>query len=531
MSRDDAMGSAEFQRLAGEYGVVPVGRVLPAGGAAAVSLHRAPAAGRPGTFLLESASPAHPGEGWSFLTPGARAVLSERDGAAVWSGTRPPGQVDGADPVTALRDFQRTVRAPALPWLPPFSGGLVGYLGYDLCVRGLGVHPAGPDPLGLPELALLWTTEVVALDHRHDRVVLIVNVLTDGCREQRATDYRRALARLDELERSVAAARDLAAADLRGPARARPGPAAVSDPGLTPRERAGFEERLRRAASRVDAGEARQVVLSHRFTRHGPVTSGGLYASMRERMPGSYLYRLDLDGLLPDGSSLALVGSGPEAVATVRAGEVRVRPVAGTRPRGATEAADRAAAAGLLADPKERAEHLMLVELAQEDLASVCRPGSVRVETLMEVERYSTLMHLRSTVTGRLADEYGPVDALLACTPAGTVSGTPRAAAARVIDELEPVRRGVYGGAVGYVDHTGNADAVIAIRAAVLRGGAVHVQAGAGVVAGSDLAAEAQEAERKAGGVLGAVAVASAGPATTPAPAVAAAGAAGAPVS
>ncbi len=503
---------AAFAALARRFASVPVTRRLALGALNPAEIYLAVAGDRPDTFLLETAESWSGSGRWSFVGASCSTAVMEREAR--------PGSADGAahDLVDDARNTLLRLRAPELPGLPPFAGGFAGYLGYDTAVRRFGVVPGNRDELGVPDSLLLWTTDLAAVDHGAGEIVLIANASIDGGIARASTQagadldaeieasYRGAVARLDAMQRGLAHAAPNAAvgsALIHPPTHPPTHPAAPAP--VSPADDGRFEARVGEALERIRAGEADQIVLSRRFSEPTEATPWECYAAIRELVPSAYMYRFRFSAQSAGGEPFDLIGCGPEPVATVREGTVRVSPIAGSRPRGATPEADLRAERELAADPKERAEHLMLVALAREDLAAVCEPGSVRDEALLDVVRYSTLMHLRSTVAGELAADRCALDAILACTPAGTVCGTPRASAAKAIEELEDTRRGVYGGAVGYLGHTGDAQAAIAIRAALVVGGTAHVQAGAGIVASSEPAREAAESRQKAGGVLSAL--------------------------
>ncbi len=465
--------------------VTPVTRRFLADGETAIGLYRKLANGRPGTFLLESAEHGRSWSRYSFVGVRSTATLTERDGQATWLGTPPPGVPLDGDPLVALRGTVEALRTPRTPGHPPLTGGLVGFIGYD-AVRRLERLPAlATDDLQLPELAMMLCLDLAVLDH-HDGTVLLIANLLDG------QDPDEAQARLDAMT-----------ADLAAPAEAT---VAVLDeeasPSFTCRtERADYLAAVERAKEEIRAGEAFQVVLSQRFEVRTDASALDIYRVLRASNPSPYMYLLHFDGF-------DIVGSSPEALVTVQDGRAMVHPIAGSRPRGATPEQDAALGVELLADPKELSEHVMLVDLGRNDLGRVCTAGSVEVVELMAIERYSHIMHIVSTVVGELAEGVSAFDAFTACFPAGTLSGAPKPRAMEIIEELEPTRRGVYGGAVGYLDFAGDLDAAIAIRTAVLRDGVAYVQAGAGIVAGSDPASEEAETRAKAAAVLRAVAVA-----------------------
>ncbi|MCU1621806.1 MAG: trpE [Frankiales bacterium] len=467
--------------------LVPVVRRLLADGETAVGVYRKLAQNRPGTFLLESAEQGKQWSRWSFVGVRCASVLTERDGAALWLGDGLP--TTSADPLEALREAHALLQSPHLDDLPPFTGGLVGYLSYDAVRRMERLPSTVPDELGMPELTMMLATDLAVLDHSDGSVWLIANVVHGGT-------YDDAVARLDAM-----------AADL-----AKPGEpsVAVVDLAATPvvTSRSGaeaFMAGVETVKEHIRAGDAFQVVLSQRFEMATDVDALDVYRVLRATNPSPYMYLLRFAGRE---SPYDVVGSSPEALVTVSSGEAVLHPIAGTRPRGATPEEDLALGTELLADPKERSEHVMLVDLGRNDLGRVCSPGTVDVVDFMSVERYSHVMHIVSTVVGQVAPGRSAFDVLTATFPAGTLSGAPKVRAMEIIESLEPVRRNLYGGCVGYLGATGDMDMAIAIRTAVLHDGRAVVQAGAGLVADSDPAAEYAECENKAAAVLRAIAAA-----------------------
>ncbi|PHQ53455.1 anthranilate synthase component I [Streptomyces cinnamoneus] len=492
-----------FRRLAKDRRVIPVTRRFLADGDTPVGLYRKLAAERPGTFLLESAENGRTWSRYSFVGVRSAAGLTVRDGQAHWLGTPPVGVPTDGDPLAALRATVAALHTPRDllegAGLPPFTGGMVGYLGYDVVRRleKIGEHPGGPgdDSLDLPELTMLLTSDLAVLDHWNGTVLLIANAINHNDLDTGVDEaYADAVARLDAMT-----------ADLRRPVPTDPTALPPSElPEYTARwGGSDFMAAVEDIKERIRAGEAFQVVPSQRFETPCAASALDVYRVLRATNPSPYMYLFRF----PHGESGAfdVVGSSPEALVKVEDGRAMVHPIAGTRPRGATPQADAQLAEELLADPKERAEHLMLVDLGRNDLGRVCEPGSVEVVDFMSVERYSHVMHIVSTVTGRLAPGRTAFDVLTACFPAGTLSGAPKPRAMQIIEELEPARRGLYGGCVGYLDFAGDSDTAIAIRTAVLRDGTAYVQAGAGVVADSDPAAEDAECRNKAAAVLRAV--------------------------
>jgi anthranilate synthase component 1 len=473
-------------------GMVPVRRRLLADGETPVSIYRKLAANRPGTFLLESAELGRTWSRYSFVGVRSAATLTERDGSAVWLGEPPDGVPLTGDPLAVLRGSMAALNCQPQSALPPLTGGLVGYLGYDLVRRLERLPDKAEDDLHLPELSLLLATDVAVLDHADGTILLVANA---GPIESSGADaaYDAAIARLDEMTAALTAPTEPTASvvDLAAPAR-------FGQPAGT-RDR--YLDDVERIRELIYAGDAFQVVLSQRFEQPTSVGALDLYRVLRLTNPSPYMYLIRFD-------DFDVVGSSPEALVKVDAGQALLHPIAGSRPRGQTVEQDAALAAELVADTKERAEHLMLVDLGRNDLGRVCEPGSVDVVDFMTVERFSHVMHLVSTVVGVVRPELSALDVLLACFPAGTLSGAPKPRAMEIIEELEPTRRGLYGGAVGYLDLHGNVDTAIAIRTALLRDGIAYVQAGAGIVADSVSEQEDAECRAKAAAVLRAIAAA-----------------------
>ncbi|MGW3622338.1 anthranilate synthase component I [Streptomyces sp. NPDC000880] len=492
-----------FRKLAADRRVIPVSRKLLADGDTPVGLYRKLAGEREGTFLLESAENGRSWSRYSFIGVRSDATLTERDGQVHWLGTPPVGVPVDGDPLQALRSTVEALHTPPTPsgvggtstrdlasGMPPFTGGMVGYLGYDIVRRLEKIGPGERDDLKLPELTMLLTSDLAVLDHWDGTVLLIANAINHNDLDTGVEEaYADAVARLDAME-----------ADLARPLASAP---AVLPPSELPEFSAlwggeDYQDAVKDIKERIRAGEAFQVVPSQRFETPCTATALDVYRVLRATNPSPYMYLFRFDGF-------DVVGSSPEALVKVEDGHAMVHPIAGTRPRGATPQEDQVLADELMADPKERAEHLMLVDLGRNDLGRVCEPGSVEVVDFMSIERYSHVMHIVSTVTGQVAEGRTAFDVLTACFPAGTLSGAPKPRAMQIIDELEPSRRGLYGGCVGYLDFAGDSDTAIAIRTALLRDGTAFVQAGAGVVADSDPVAEDTECRNKAAAVLRAV--------------------------
>ena len=489
-------GLDEFVAAAATRRVVSVHTRLLGEEFTAVGLYHQLCGDRAGTFLLESAAGGVWGR-YSFIGVTAAALLSEQDGEATWTWTGRPieGLPDGGDPLAVLERTLADLHTPRDPGLPPLVSGMVGYLGYDVVRRLEKLPDTNPDDLGLPELTMMLVSDMAILDHHTGEVWLVANAINFDDRPERAAEaYADARARVEAM-----------VATLRRPARPllalRDADAPVP---LVRRQRTAREYHAMVAAAieEIRAGEAFQVVPSQRFEIDCPADPLDVYRVLRRQNPSPYLYLVRLPGF-------AIVGSSPEALVTVTGGRATTHPIAGTRPRGATPEQDAAHEAELLADPKEAAEHLMLVDLGRNDLGRVCRPGSVTVVEFMKVRRYSHVMHLEAAVSGELAPGRTALQATLSCFPAGTLSGAPKVRAMEIIDELENSRRGLYGGVVGYFDFAGDSDTAIAIRTAVISDGVAYVQAGAGVVADSVPEREDEEASNKAATVLRAVTEAS----------------------
>ena len=487
----------EFRELARDRRVIPVVRRLLADAETPIGLYRKLAHDQPGTFLLESAEHGGVWSRYSIVGARSRAVLTERDGEAMWIGEPPVGVPTSGDPLQALQETVEALRTPAIPGLPPLTGGMVGAITYDAVRRWERLPDDTVDDLHLPELTMLLATDLAVMDHSDGSVLLVSN----------AVNYDATDARVDEVWTEAVRGLDAMTADLSKEA---PSSVAVLDsPVPHPREQRGqavFEDMVEQAKEAVRAGEVFQVVPSQRYELDCPADALDVYRVLRISNPSPYMYLLRLP--TPDGGTYDVVGSSPEALVKVNGRHVMMHPIAGSRPRGATPEEDTLYADQLLADDKERAEHVMLVDLARNDIGRVCDAGTVEVLDFMSVERYSHIMHIVSTVVGRLREGRTAYDALVATFPAGTLSGAPKVRAMELIEELEQSRRGLYGGTVGYLDFAGDLDMAIAIRTAVIRDQVAYVQAGAGIVADSVPTTEYQESVNKSMAVLRAVATA-----------------------
>ena len=499
----------EFLSRASARRVVPVARVFPSDALTPVTLFRRMRRSGKECFLLESVEGGEAIARYTFLGCGPVARLTIRGGAV----EEERGGSRRAMPGSALKAlFRLAVRAgfESDPDLPPLSAGAVGYLSYD-AVR---LFEAIPDRHsregGIPDGLFLLFNAAVAFDHPRQRLLLLTNIGV-GSAADKEKEVDAAILRLDRLERLLweepadMAAKKRAAPGRRGNSAAPPPASAQRVPGgeisddfapLLRREE--FVEAVCRAKEAILAGDIYQVVLSQRWTRPLDVDPFDVYRALRMLNPSPYLFYLET-------REASIFGASPEMLVRCRGRDVETRPIAGTAGRGATAAEDRALAAQMLADPKERAEHVMLVDLARNDLGRVCEIGSVSVPRYASVEKYSHVQHLVSEVRGTLAKGKSSCDALAACFPAGTLTGAPKIRAMGIIDELESARRGVYGGAVGYLDAAGNLDMAIAIRTAVVERGLCRIQAGAGIVADSIPDREYREAESKAAALFRAI--------------------------
>ncbi|HWH43766.1 MAG TPA: anthranilate synthase component I [Thermoleophilaceae bacterium] len=433
------------------------------------------------SFLLESAEQGLRFGRWSFLGVQPRTVIRMDAGTLTVGGE----ERACADPYAEVARELGRYTVPPLEGLPPFAGGAVGLFGYDLVRHAEpSVGEPNQDDLGIPDLALMVSDVLVAFDHFRHEVTVLANVFTEGDIER---GYEEAVAAIADVRER------LAGPVPRGHAGVREAPEFSSNMGSD-----GFAAAVERAKAYIHAGDAYQVVPSQRWSADCPVEAFSIYRGLRNVNPSPYMYFLDFE-------DFEIAGASPESLVTVTGDHAVVRPIAGTRPRAATAEEDIERAKGLLEDEKECAEHVMLVDLGRNDLGRVCAYGTVEVDELMVVETYSHVMHIVSSVSGRLREGVTALDALRATLPAGTLSGAPKIRAMQIIDELEPVKRGPYGGAIGYVSYTGDLDTAIYIRSALVKDGRVHVQAGGGIVADSDPDYEVRETEAKAGAVWSAI--------------------------
>ncbi len=442
-------------------------------------------------FLLESAERGQVGR-YSFVGVEPRSVLRwvdgelrEYPGDAGTASAEPTEVIPAPDPYAAVARYMERFRVAEIPDLPPFAGGAVGIFGYDLVRTVESLGEPNPDPLDLPDLALLVTDALIAFDHLHNRMTILACAFVENGDVDRA--WNEAAERIASLRERLA-----------GPVPT--GEAVEVEPAEfeSNMDRVGFEGVVDRIIEYIRAGDAFQVVPSQRFTAEQRCEAFSIYRALRAINPSPYMYFIEF-------GDFQIAGASPEPLLKVSGGRVEIRPIAGTAPRGEGPAEDAALAERLVSDPKERAEHVMLVDLARNDIGRVSRYGTVEVEELMVVEYYSHVMHIVSRVTGQLEEGLGALDVLRAALPAGTLSGAPKVRAMEIIDEVEPVKRGPYGGAVAYLSWNGDFDSAIHIRTAVIRDGEVHVQSGGGTVADALPAREYQESVDKATAMFRAV--------------------------
>ncbi len=481
-----------FQQLAAGHQLVPVCRRLVSDALTPVTaFHRIDLGGN--ACLFESVIGGENVGRYSFLAAEPFLELSARRTTVTITSAAGREQFECDDPLEELRRRLIEVKAAHLPQLPPFTGGAIGYAGYDV-VRYTEHLPNAPDDdRSLPDLSFAFYDRMVVFDNVNKTMVVIAMARLDKSDGDAAAAYQDAQRRVDELveKLSAPATSELVCTDI----------ATGGEPAIAYRanfQQADFEDAVRKCVEYIRAGDIFQVVISQRLELDIRSDPFEIYRTLRVVNPSPFMFFLRTP-------EVTLVGSSPEIMCRVVDGKVTVRPLAGTRRRGETDEEDRRLADELLADPKERAEHVMLVDLGRNDVGRVAAYGSVNLSDVMVIERYSHVMHITSNVTGELAAGKDAFDALRACLPAGTVSGAPKVRAMQIIDELEPHRRGPYAGAVGYFDYSGNMDTCIALRTLVVQGQKAYVQAGAGIVADSVPELEYQETLNKARGLLKAI--------------------------
>jgi anthranilate synthase component 1 len=477
---------ASFQALAAQGNLIPVYREIMADLDTPVSAFKKIDDGRY-AFLLESIEGGEKWARYTFLGSNPSVVIRSLGNSVEVLEEGAVRREETKDPLGFVRNYLQRYHPVALDGIPRFFGGAVGYLGYDM-VRYFEQLPATkPAVINAYDCYFVITDTILIFDNVSQKIKVVSNAHLDAGKSPQEA-YAEATAKIDALIRK-----------LKTPLAATPSlPAGAKVSFSSNVSREAFEKGVEQAKEYVRAGDIIQVVLSQRFSGDLTVDPLDIYRMLRTLNPSPYMFFLRLDATL-------VVGASPEVMVRKEGEHVELRPIAGTRPRGATPEADGALATELLADPKERAEHVMLVDLGRNDLGRVCKAGTVRVTELMVVERYSHVMHIVSNVQGELEAGKDAFDVVRATFPAGTLSGAPKVRAMEIIDELEPVRREIYGGAVGYFSFSGNMDMAIAIRTLVIKDGKVHLQAGAGIVADSDPAAEYQETVNKAMAVVKAI--------------------------
>ena len=485
----------EFSRLAREFTLVPVVKSVTADLLTPVSAFLAVAANEPDAFLLESIERGEQIGRYTFL--GARPYLQVRargDDILLQRGKKQEKQRGSV--LTIVKELLRQHRPATLAGLPPFTAGAVGYFAYDGVrqLEKIGEH--AKNDLSLPDCVLMFFDRLLAFDHLRHQIHIIATA--DVSRESPRRAYDRAVADIAVLEKKLA--RRLPSTQWQHSRNSRKSKLKVH----AGTNRSRFMKSVERAKEYIAAGDIFQVVLSQRLDFVPEVAPFYIYRALRTVNPSPYMYFLRMD-------DVCVLGSSPEMLVRVTGGKLEYRPIAGTHPRGRDEAEDARLEKQMLSDEKERAEHVMLVDLGRNDLGRVSEYGSVKVRDLMYVERYSHVMHIVSALQGKLREGLDALDAFAACFPAGTLSGAPKVRAMQIIEELEPVRRGIYGGSVLYADFAGNLDSCIAIRTMLMKGKQGYLQAGAGIVADSDPAKEFQETMNKARAVLRAVEVARVG--------------------
>jgi anthranilate synthase component 1 len=489
----------EFESLAANHLVVPVIGELPLGSHTPVGLFDALAGDRPGTFMLESAVQGVWAR-YSFIGLSNHGTLIKEKGKdSTWIGdssATPKTQLLEASALGALNQLVEAWSSERVPGVPPLTSGLVGLLSWDV-IREIEKLPNRPqDRIRTPEMVFCMFRDLVIVDHHEKKLLLVANVFQAEVGAATESDFDAAMSRIDEVAAKIS---KLAGTEDAVPA-AGDLPAFVSN-----REPTEFLASIEAAKEYVRIGDVFQVVLSQRFDTTTEADPLEIYRALRHMNPSPYMYLLNLED---EGGRFSVVGSSPEALVTVTDGHAAMHPIAGSRPRGATPELDLNLEQSLVADAKEQAEHLMLVDLARNDLLKVCESSSVTVTEFAQVHRFSHIMHLVSTVEGDIRQGQNAVDVFKATFPAGTLSGAPKPRALEIIDELEPDSRGLYGGVVGYFDFSGEADLAIAIRTVFLRDGQASVQAGAGLVLDSVPESEFQETIAKASAPLRAVSMA-----------------------
>jgi anthranilate synthase component 1 len=477
----------ELKKIAGQGSVIPVCKDILGDLITPAAAFLRVAHGRHRAFLLESVEGGERLARYSFIGWDPFIVVRGK-GNTVWSERQGEVAKEETRGFDKLREISESFKPVPMPDLPPFLGGGVGYFAYDIIRQFEKLPSQASDDLGLDDYEVMYFSTVLAFDHLRHRIHIITNVFNDRGGEDLEAKYRDALLRIEKIEKRLKVPISLPSPV---PQSAIPEPVSnISEP--------DYYSNVTRAKEYIQAGDIFQVVLSQRFAMPIQCDPFDIYRALRFINPSPYMFFLRMD-------NLNLVGASPEMLVKVLDGRVEYGPIAGTRPRGKTPEEDSRLRSELLADEKERAEHIMLVDLGRNDLGRVCSYGSVKVTDLMRIEKYSHVMHLVSSVEGILRKDLDCFHALESCLPAGTVSGAPKVRAMEIIEEMEPRRRGVYGGSVGYIDFSGNLDTCIALRTLVIKDDIAYIQAGGGVVADSDPVREREESINKASALIRAV--------------------------
>lgn len=491
----------EFNELAKAYNLIPVYKDIIADLETPVSAFQK-IQDAENAYLLESAEQGEKLGRFSFLGANPHLVITCSKGKVTIKNGAVEKTKRVKDPLTAIEEILSDYRPAKYPDFPPFSGGAVGYLGYDAIKYFEDIPRSSEDDLGLPEMVFVITDTILIFDHLKHKIKVVANAHVNGDTDK---VYDEAIKKIDVLVDKLQRAPKTPTQSHTEQYASEPVASSAAKHAITsnmPKNQ--FKKAVERAKEYIRAGDILQTVISQRFCAQVDVSSFDIYRALRTINPSPYMYYLKF-------GDFALVGSSPEPLVKVQDSCVETRPIAGTRPRGADSGEDKELQKELLADEKERAEHVMLVDLGRNDLGRVCKTGSVEVADFMFIERYSHVMHIVSSVEGKLPSDKNAFDILRAVFPAGTVSGAPKIRAMEIIDELEPTLRGPYAGIVGYFDYSGNLDCCITIRTIVITNGCAYVQAGAGIVYDSVPEKEEQETENKAKALIGAVKLAKKG--------------------
>lgn len=488
---------SEALELANRHSVIPVIKRLFGGNETPLGIYQKVCGINANTFLLESAEQGVWGR-YSFIGCSSRGQLIAKNGKVGWLSAfapTPTGQSLSQKPLEALRELQQAWSSAPIANFP-LNSGIVGFASWDIVSEIEQLPPAKPNDYEIPTMCFTQFDSVIVVDHKSAELLLVSLIFVDGS-DSVAHKYDASLAQIEKLEQLLAAPTEQI---YKSPSWPEPNPQHQTS-------KAEFMRAVEQAKAHVTKGDVFQVVISQRFDHDCDADATEVYQALRAMNPSPYMY---LTRWTDETGDFSIVGSSPEALVKVSGRQVVTHPIAGSRPRGLDSATDLSLSEELLADAKEQSEHLMLVDLARNDLLKVCRPDSLVVSEFMEIHRFSHIMHMVSTVEGEIAEGMGPVDAFIATFPAGTLSGAPKPRAVEIIHDLEKSGRGLFGGVVGYFDFQGNSDLAIAIRTAVIRNGKAHVQAGAGIVLDSNPESEYAETQAKAAVVLRAIAAANA---------------------